>query len=90
MESTQSDIEKSADGFTKHRCTCHNRTVLGSFGTDSQGRFVYKVMIRDRIILIYFGATALLCRDCKRWTRLRVLPREKKAEITPMHSRPDE
>lgn len=81
---------QTEDGFTKHRCTCRYKTILGSYGIDAKGRFVYKIIWRDRAALIYFGAVALRCRDCKKWCRIRLLPKEKKAEITPMNSKPDD
>lgn len=43
-------------------------------------------MFRDRIILVYFGAFTQRCRDCKRWTRVRMLPKEGKVEFTQMGS----
>jgi hypothetical protein len=88
MESQIDDVAN--DAFTKHRCTCRFATVLGSYGLDEQNRFCYKILWRDRIALIYFGAVALRCRDCKRWCRIRILPKERKAEITPMKSAPKE
>lgn len=83
------DSNESDDGFTKHRCTCRFKTILGSYGFDAKGRFVYKVIWRDRAMLVYFGAFTLRCRDCKKWCRVRLLPKERKAEITPMNSQPD-
>jgi hypothetical protein len=72
------------DGFERHRCTCRHATVLGSHGFDSKGRYVYKFMVRDRIVLIYFGAFTVRCRDCKRWCRVRMLPKERKVDISVM------
>ena len=80
----------AADGFTRHRCSCRRQTVLGSYGFDSDGRFVYKIMVRDRLILLYFGAFTQRCKDCKRWTRIRMLPKEKTVAITEMGSAPIE
>lgn len=75
------------DGFVRHRCTCRRRTVLGSYGMDEAGRFSYKIMWRDRVMLVYFGSLSVRCRDCTRWTRVRILPKEKKADFTPMKTR---
>lgn len=63
--------------------------MLGSHGFDNQGRYVYKIMVRDRLILIYFGAFTQRCRDCKRWTRIRMLPKEKTVDISELGNRPD-
>lgn len=82
MDSTSEDV--GDDGFTRHRCSCRHRTVLGSHGFDTQGRYVYKVLWRDRIALMYFGVVALRCRHCERWCRVRILPREKRAEFVEM------
>lgn len=43
-------------------------------------------MVRDRILLIYFGAFTVRCRDCKRWCRVRMLPKERKVDISAMKS----
>lgn len=73
------------DGFTRHRCNCRRRTVLGSHGIDPRtGQYAYKIIWRDRAVLIYFGALTVYCRDCQRWSRVRVLPKEQRAEITPL------
>lgn len=81
------DATVATDGFTLHRCTCKYKTILGSHGFDSTERYVYKVIWRDRFVLVYFGVFAVSCRDCKRWCRVRMLPKERRAEITPMSDR---
>lgn len=78
--------DRTADGFVRHRCVCHYRTVLGAHGRDDSGRFCYKIVIRDRVVIIYFGAFVVICKDCHRWSRVRILPKEQRAEIQPLKS----
>jgi hypothetical protein len=88
-EPESADLDVAADGFQRHRCTCRHNTVLGSHGFDSKGRYVYKIMVRDRLILVYFGAFTQRCRDCKRWTRIRMLPKEKTVHISELGADPE-
>lgn len=72
--------DRTADGFVRHRCICRYRTVLGAHGWD-KGQYTYKIVIRDRSVIIYFGTFVVSCRDCKRRHRVRMLPKKGAAEM---------
>lgn len=82
--------KRLSDGFTRHHCTCRHGTVLGSHGYDAKGRYCYKIAWRDRVVVIYFGAFTVKCKDCSRWCRVRMLPKEQKVQINPMYTDPDQ
>jgi hypothetical protein len=73
--------DRAADGFVLHRCFCRYATILGSHGFDTDNRYCYKIMFRDRRVIVYFGVFTNTCKDCKRTHRIRLLPREKKVDI---------
>ncbi len=72
--------DRTADNFVRHRCICRQETVLGAHGWEN-GKYLYKIIIRDRTIIVYFGVFIVACRDCKRRHRVRMLPRKNQVDV---------
>lgn len=59
------------------RCVCSRKPLLGIWGIDDKGKAYVHVMIykQSRIfgqVLFSEGVAHLWCRECHRWTRLRL------------------
>lgn len=81
--------DKMPNGFIRHRCFCRYRTVLGAHGFDESQRYCYKIVVKDRAVIVYFGAFILVCKDCSRWHRVRLLPKEQRVDTSVLNSRPE-
>ena len=90
IEVSEITEDRTPGGFIRHRCFCRYRTVLGAHGFDEKNRYCYKIVIKDRAVIIYFGAFILVCKDCSRWHRVRLLPKEKRLDTSVMTDRPKE
>ena len=82
--------DRMANGFIRHRCFCRYKTVLGAHGFDESKRYCYKIIIKDRAVIIYFGAFVLVCKDCSRWHRVRLLPKEQRVDTSVLPHRADQ
>lgn len=63
------------------RCFCGRKTLLGVYGLDENNKIYihFKVHKQDRIFfegIVTEGTIKLVCRDCLRWHKIRIVDRK--------------